>query len=139
MKTPRVDRFLKLTADRGASDLHLAAGRPPMMRIAGELDTVRYRILDDEEMKSLLRPICRDGQWSKLESQGECDFAYEVAGIARFRVNLFRQQHGLAAAFRMIPTEVVTLEQLGLPDSVREVARYKTGLVLVTGPTSGSF
>jgi twitching motility protein PilT len=135
MKTLRVDRFLKLTADRGASDLHLAAGRPPMMRIAGELDAVRYRILDDEEIKSLMQPICRDGHWRKLESKGECDFAYEVPGIARFRVNLFRQQHGLAAAFRIIPSEVVTLEQLGLPDSIREVARYKTGMVLVTGPT----
>ncbi|MDH3403977.1 MAG: PilT/PilU family type 4a pilus ATPase [Acidobacteriota bacterium] len=135
MKAPRIDRFLKLTADRGASDLHLAAGRPPMMRIAGDLDAVRYRILDDAEIKALIQPICRQGQWRRLESDGECDFAYEAAGVSRFRVNLFRQHHGLAAVFRVIPTKVVTLEQLGLPASVANVADYRNGLVLMTGPT----
>jgi twitching motility protein PilT len=131
----RIDRFLKLTADRGASDLHLAAGRPPMLRIGGELDTVRYRVLDDTVVEGLIRPICRDPQWRRLQEEGECDFAYEVAGVARFRVNFFKQQLGLAAAFRIIPTEVVTLEQLGLPDAVRKVARHPSGLILVTGPT----
>jgi twitching motility protein PilT len=135
MSARRIDRFLKLTADRGASDLHLAAGRPPMLRIGGELDTLRYRLLDDTELEGLLRPICRDAQWRRLQEEGECDFAYEVAGLARFRVNFFKQQLGLAAAFRIIPTEVVTLEQLGLPEAVRQVARYPAGLILVTGPT----
>lgn len=135
MSGKRIDRFLKLTADRGASDLHVAAGRPPMLRIGGELDTLRYRVLDDTELEGLLRPICRDAHWRRLQEEGECDFAYEVTGVARFRVNFFKQQHGLAGAFRIIPTEVVTLEQLGLPDAVRQVARYPSGLILVTGPT----
>lgn len=135
MSRRRIDRFLKLTADRGASDLHLAAGRAPLMRLAGELDTVRYRILDDEEIKALVRPICRDIHWRQVEEKGECDFAYEVDGVARFRVNVYRQHHGLAAAFRIIPTEVVTLEQLNLPEAIGRVANYDSGLVLVTGPT----
>jgi len=105
------------------------------MRLAGELDTVRYKILDDDEISELIRPICRDGHWKQLEDHGECDFAYEVTGVARFRVNVFRQQKGLAAAFRIIPTEVVTLEQLNLPDAVGRVATFDSGLVLVTGPT----
>ncbi len=135
MSETRIDRFLRLAADRGASDLHLAAGQPPMMRIAGELDAVRYRILDETEVKSLVQPICRDSQWRRLEENGECDFAYEVPGVARFRANVFRQLRGLSASFRMIPTEVVTLEQLGFPDSVRLAAGFDSGLILVTGPT----
>jgi len=135
MSDHRIDRFLKLTADRGASDFHLSAGRAPLMRLAGELDTVRYRILDDAEISDLVRPICREGHWKQLEERGECDFAYEVEGVARFRVNVFRQQNGLAAAFRIIPTEVVTLEQLNLPDAVGRIATFESGLVLVTGPT----
>jgi len=135
MSTHRVDRFLKLTADRGASDLHLAAGRPPMMRISGELDAVRYRILDNDEVTALVKPMTRPNQWRRLEEHGECDFAYEVAGVARFRVNLFRLHQGLAGAFRIIPSEVVTLDQLSLPDAVRKVATYRSGLILVTGPT----
>jgi twitching motility protein PilT len=135
MKPHRIDRFLKLTADRGASDLHLAAGRAPMMRLSGHLDTVRYRVLDDEEVSALVRPICRDGHWKQLGELGECDFAYEVEGVARFRVNLFRQHSGLSAAFRIIPTEVVTLEQLGLPEAVGRIANYNSGLILITGPT----
>ncbi len=135
MSASRIDRFLRLTADRGASDLHLSAGQPPMLRIAGELDAVRYRILDDTEVEALVKPICRAAVWKQLEEHGECDFAYEVEGVARFRGNVFRQLRGLAASFRIIPSEVVTLEQLGFPDSVRLTAGFDAGLVLVTGPT----
>jgi len=131
----RVDRFLKLTNDRGASDLHMSVGRPPILRIHGRLEPIRYRLLDDADFEQLLRPCTPGHVWKRYEETGDSDFAYEVPGVARFRVNLFRQVRGAGAVFRIIPTHIMNLEQLGLPAASRKLTRIESGLILVTGPT----
>ncbi len=130
-----IDRFLRLMNDRGASDLHLSVGRPPILRLSGRLDPVRYRVLDDPDYVRFIKPITPPHLWKQHQEEGDADFAYEVPGLARFRVNLFKQQRGFGAVFRIIPTKIMTLDQLGLPASVRRLTRLRKGLVLVTGPT----
>jgi twitching motility protein PilT len=131
----KVDRFLKLMNDRGASDLHLSVGRPPIFRLSGRMEPIRYRILDDRDVESFLKPISPPHLWEAYVREGDADFAYEVPGLARFRVNLFKQQRGMGAVFRIIPTRLMTIEQLGLPPTVRKLTTLDGGLVLVTGPT----
>lgn len=133
--THRIDRFLKLMNDRGASDLHLSVGRPPIFRLSGRMDPIRYRVLDDRDFEGLLKPITPSHLWDAYVRDGDADYAYEVPGVARFRVNLFRQQRGFGAVFRIIPTKLMTVDQLGLPASVRKLTNLTGGLVLVTGPT----
>ena len=131
----RIDRFLKLMNDRGASDLHLSVGRAPIFRLSGRMDPIRYRVLDNRDLEALVQPITPPHLWEAFLREGDVDFAYEVPGVARFRVNLFRQQRGMAGVFRVIPTKLMTLEQLGVPRSVRRLTQMDGGLVLVTGPT----
>lgn len=131
----RIDRFLKLMKDRGASDLHLSVGRPPIFRLSGRMDPIRYRVLDDADFEGLMRPATPPHLWKEYMAHGDADFAYEVPGIARFRVNLFRQQRGMGAVMRIIPTKIMTLEQLGMPPAVHSLTKLTGGLVLVTGPT----
>lgn len=131
----RIDRFLRLMNDRGASDLHLSVGRPPIFRLGGRMEPIRYRILDDRDYENLVRPIAPPHLWEGFQRDGDMDFAYEVPGLSRFRVNLFRQQRGYGAVFRIIPTKLMTIDQLGLPPSVRKLTTLTGGLVLVTGPT----
>jgi twitching motility protein PilT len=131
----RIDRFLKLMNDRGASDLHLSVGRPPIFRLSGRIEPVRYRVLDDTDFEGLLKPISPPHLWDIYVKGGDADYAYEVPGLARFRVNLFKQHRGMAAVFRIIPTKILTMEQLGLPPGVRKLVSLRSGLVLVTGPT----
>lgn len=131
----RIDRFLKLMNDRGASDLHLSVGRPPIFRLSGRMDAVRYRILSDADFVSLMQPVTPPHLWATYVEKGDMDFAYEVPGLARFRVNMFKQQRGMAAVFRIIPSKIMTIDQLGMPPSVRRITGFKGGLVLVTGPT----
>jgi twitching motility protein PilT len=131
----RIDRFLKLMNDRGASDLHLSVGRPPIFRLSGRMDPVRYRVLDDADFKGLMQPIVPAHIWEQYQREGDADYAYEVPELARFRVNLFRQERGMGAVFRIIPTKLMTVEQLGLPPVVHKLAGLDGGLVLVTGPT----
>jgi twitching motility protein PilT len=131
----KIDRFLKLMTDRGASDFHLTVGRPPMLRAAGSMETIRYRTLTAADFDDLLQPITAPRLWSEFQKSGDIDFSYEIRDTARFRVNLFRQQRGAGAVFRVIPSKIMTIEQLGLPDQVRRIASMKSGLVLVTGPT----
>ncbi|NOY26495.1 MAG: type IV pilus twitching motility protein PilT [Oligoflexia bacterium] len=121
--------------DRGASDLHLSVGRPPIFRLSGRLDPIRYRVLDDGDYRRLIEPITPPHIWKSYLEHGDADFAYEVTGLARFRVNLLKQQRGMGAVFRIIPTKIMTLDQLGLPASVQRLTRLDGGLVLVTGPT----
>ncbi len=132
---PKIDRFLRLMASRGASDFHLTVGRPPMLRVSGSMEPIRYRTLVETDFVELLRPIVPERLWEEYTATGDADLAYEVAGLARFRVNLFHQQRGSGAVFRVIPTKIMTLEQLGMPDQVRKLAAMESGLVLVTGPT----
>ena len=131
----RIDRFLRLMNDRGASDLHLAVGRPPMLRVSGAMEQIRYRIVLEADFRHMLQPIAPPERWQEFAATGDADFAYEVPGLARFRVNLFRQRRGSAAVFRVIPSTTMTVDQLGLPPQIRRLADIESGLVLVTGPT----
>lgn len=131
----RIDRFLRLMNDRGASDFHLTVGRPPMVRASGSMETIRYRMISEADFTDLLQPITPETIWKSFSEGGDADYSYEIPGLSRYRVNLFRQQRGSGAVFRVIPTKIMTIEQLGLPDQIRRVAQLRSGLVLVTGPT----
>ncbi len=131
----KIDRFLRLMQDRGASDLHLAVGRPPMLRLSGELDPVRYRVLTNKDYVELMKPVAGDALWCQFKQTGDLDLAYEVEGVARFRVNLFMQARGYGAVFRLIPSRLMTFAQLGLPKVLNRLCWLGRGLVLVTGPT----
>jgi twitching motility protein PilT len=131
----RIDRFLRLMNDRGASDLHLSVGRPPIFRLSGRMEPIRYRTLDRTDFIQLLEPIAPAHLWHEFVETGDIDFAYEVPGVSRFRVNLFRQERGDSAVLRIIPTKLMTVAQLGLPESIRKIVHLRSGLVLVTGPT----
>lgn len=131
----RIDRFLKLMNDRGASDLHFSVGHPPLLRLHGQVDPIRYRRLTDADYESYIREVTPPKLWERFVATGDVDFAHEVPGLARFRVNLFKQIHGNTAVFRIIPSEILTIDQLGLPEVVYQLTDYRRGLVLVTGPT----
>ena len=131
----KIDRFLKLMNDRGASDFHLTVGRPPMLRASGSMETIRYRVLAEADFIEMLKPVTPQRLWDDYVKSGDIDFSYEIPGVARYRVNLFRQQRDAGAVFRVIPTKILTIEQLGLPEQVRRVTNLRSGLVLVTGPT----
>ncbi len=109
----KIDRFLRLMNDRGASDFHLAVGRPPMLRVAGTIEQIRYRTMAEADWADMIKPIAPPERWDEFEQSGDTDFAYELASVARFRVNLFRQQRGSAAVLRVIPSTIMTIEQLG--------------------------
>ncbi len=131
----KIDRFLRLMHDRGASDFHLTVGRPPIVRASGSIETIRYRMISEVDFAELLEPVTPPAIWSAFVEGGDADYSYEIPGVSRYRVNLFRQQRGAGAVFRVIPTKIMTIEQLGLPEQVRRVANLRSGLVLVTGPT----
>lgn len=131
----KITRFLRLMLDKGASDFHLTVGRPPIFRVGGMLEPIRYKIIKQYDWNELIRPITRDDLWEEFQNTNDVDFAYEVKGLARFRINLFRQERGEGAVFRVIPSRIMTLEQLGLPKQVIRLARIENGLILVTGPT----
>ncbi len=131
----RIDRFLRLMNDRGASDFHLTVGRPPMLRVSGSMEQIRYRTVSETDWRDMVRPIAPEERWEEFLDCGDTDFAYELEGVARFRVNLFRQQRGSGAVLRVIPSRIMSIEQLGLPPQIRRLADIQGGLVLVTGPT----
>ncbi len=131
----KIDAFFKLMYDTGASDLHLLAGNPPVLRIRGDMERVKYRILDHQELKTMLFEICPEDRAKQFEATGDVDFGHEIAGLARYRANYFMQKNGIGAVFRQIPSRILTVEDLGLPSVVSKLALLKKGLVLVTGPT----
>ncbi len=131
----RVDRFLSILPKRNGSDLHLAVGGPPMLRIDGGLERIRFRALTEGDFYNLLGPITPARLWESFGRDGDVDFAYQMGRVARFRVNLFRQERGSAAVFRLIPSRVPTVEELRLHDSIAKLSEAQSGLVLVTGPT----
>jgi twitching motility protein PilT len=133
--THEIDRFFKLMVDRGASDMHLSVGRPPIFRASGRIEPIRFRVFDDPYYTRLVKPITPPKLWADFIKNGDVDFAYAVPGLARFRVNLFKQERGLGAVFRVIPSKILTLEQLRMPHSVNKIANFTKGLCLVTGPT----
>ncbi len=131
----RIDFFLRMMMDRGASDLHLHVGNSPIFRQSGTMQPMRYRPLRPPDWERLMQPICPEVVWSEFKRSGDGDFAYEIEGLARFRVNLLRQHRGSGSVFRVIPSNIMTLEQLGIPPQVARFAEINSGLVLVTGPT----
>jgi twitching motility protein PilT len=133
---PHVDELLHRLKERDGSDLHLAAGLEPRIRVHGQLAPVDgWDALEHETLRDLLQAIASAEQWRRYEECGDLDFAYGLGGIARFRVNYFVQERGAGAVFRLIPEKIVPLEELGLPDSIDRFVDLEKGLVLVTGPT----
>lgn len=130
-----ITELLAFTVKNKASDLHLSAGLPPMIRVDGELRRINLPAMDDREVESLLYEIMTDLQRKQYEEFFETDFSFDVPSLARFRVNVFNQDRGPAGVFRTIPPNVATLEQLQLPEVFKSIAEYQNGLVLVTGPT----
>ena len=133
---PELDSMLRYLKEQGGSDLHLAAGLPPRVRLSGELAPIQGReLLTDAALRSLLQEIATDAQWTSYSECGDLDFAYGLEGTGRFRANFFVQEHGAGAVFRMIPEKIIPLEDLGLPPVVEKFVHLEKGLVVVTGPT----
>jgi len=132
----RIDAFLEVLRDEGASDLHLAAGQPPVLRVDGVLHEADHRPLHEEEVRVLLYELLTDAQIAAFEEAGELDCAYTLDEVARFRIHLYKKHPGLAAAFRVIPHQAPTLDQLGLPSVLKKMLDRRGGLILVTGPTN---
>lgn len=131
----QIDAFFKLMNDEGASDLHMVAKQQPILRIRGDMERVKFKKMENEELKSMLYEICPEAKIKTFEEVGDIDFGYEIPGLARYRCNYFRQKYGIGAVFREIPSEIMTCEQLGLPKVISRLAYLPKGLVLVTGPT----
>jgi twitching motility protein PilT len=131
----RIDSFFKLMGEQKASDLHLSTNNPPMLRINGELVRVDYPALRNDELKAMVYEIAPEGKIKIFEETSDIDFGYEVPGMARYRANFFQQKYGISAVFRLIPSNVLTVEELGLPPVLKKFPMLKKGLVLVTGPT----
>ena len=131
----RIDAFLKLGLAQGCSDVHLAVGVPPMLRMNGDLMPIKFRELSITELETYLLEILTATQKEKLQQGHDLDFSYVGDEGARFRVNVFRKATGIGAVFRHIPGEVPTLEQLNVPDILKQFCEYHQGMVLVTGST----
>lgn len=131
----QIDAFFKLMNEQGASDLHLLSGQQPVLRIQGELERVKYKPLENDQLKAMLYEIAPEDKVKVFEETGDVDFAYEIPNLARYRANFFEQKYGVGAVFREIPSTILTCEQLGLPPVVARLATLPRGLVLVTGPT----
>ncbi len=133
----RVDitQLLAFSVKNKASDLHLSAGLPPMLRVHGDVKRINLPVMEHKEVHAMVYDIMSDTQRKQYEENFECDFSFEVNGLARFRVTAFNQKRGAAAVFRTIPSKVLTLEQLNAPKIFADLALKPRGLVLVTGPT----
>ena len=130
-----ISKLLTFSVKEGASDCHISAGEPPMIRIHADLKKLDHPPLTSDETHALIYDMMSDAQRKTFEEKRECDFSFELGDIARFRVNVFVQQRGLGAVFRNIPTTIVPLEKLGMPPILRQLCDKEKGLVLVTGPT----
>ncbi len=131
----KIDAFFKLMHEQGASDLHLVAGQQPILRIRGDVERVKYNVLDNDHLRSMIYEIAPEEKVKLFEETGDVDFGYEILGLARYRVNFFMQRNGVGAVFREIPSVIATVEQLGLPAVVGKLASLPRGLVVLTGPT----
>jgi len=130
-----LDRFLSVIVKHGGSDLHIGEGQPPKMRVHGDIIPIRDEPVSHEEATRMLSEVCGPRNWEALEQRGDLDFAYEMDEASRFRSNYFKQSNGYGATFRLIPTKIATLEELGIPLVVKELVNVRGGLVLITGPT----
>ncbi|WP_417226790.1 type IV pilus twitching motility protein PilT [Amphritea sp.] len=130
-----ITELLSFTVQQGASDLHITAGMPPVIRVDGEVRRIKLPSLEHKQVHTLIYDIMNDKQRKDYEERFETDFSFEVPGLARFRVNAFNQNRGAAAVFRTIPSRVLTMDDLGMGQVFRTLADNPRGLVLVTGPT----
>jgi twitching motility protein PilT len=131
----KLDAFFKVMAEQGASDMHLAVGGPPILRLQGALKKVDYPPFTEEVLRPMLYEVLTERQIEQFEKTHDLDFAYSSPGIARFRANFFLKHTGIAAAFRIIPFKIRTLDDLNAPGVFQSMCEYRNGLVLVTGPT----
>ncbi|HCG78266.1 MULTISPECIES: type IV pilus twitching motility protein PilT [Thalassolituus] len=130
-----ITELLAFSAKQGASDLHLSADMPPMIRVDGDVRRINLPALSHKEVHALVYDIMNDKQRKDFEEFLETDFSFEVPGVARFRVNAFNHNRGAGAVFRTIPSKVVTMDQLGMGQVFKDLAMISRGIVLVTGPT----
>ncbi|PLX48254.1 MAG: type IV pili twitching motility protein PilT [Desulfobulbaceae bacterium] len=131
----QIDAFFKLMNEQGASDLHMISGQKPILRIRGDIERVKYKVLENDELKAMVYEIMTEEKAKKFEETGDVDFGYEIPGLARYRGNLFQQKYGVGAVFREIPSDIMTVQQLNLPPVVGKLSQLPKGMVLVTGPT----
>ena len=135
MSDIQLTELLEFSHEKGASDLHISSGLPPMIRVDGEIKRVDVPALDRDEVMTLLKSQMNDSQRAEFESTLECDFSFEIMGCARFRANVFVQNRGPAAVFRTIPSKVLTMDDLGMGEIFKKLSNKHRGIVLVTGPT----
>ncbi len=130
-----IDQFFQVLVTAGGSDLHMAQGAPPKIRQHGGMVPIRQEPLSEEEMTYMMSEISGPERWQKYLETGDLDFAYQMDANSRFRCNYLKQAHGFGCVFRIIPTKIMTLDQLGIPEVVKEFGKLRGGIVLVTGPT----
>ncbi len=130
-----IDALFQILIDRKGSDLHLQQGKQPLARINGHLTPIADEVLSPERIKKLLSEILPEHRWQYFTQHGDLDFAYELGSSARFRANYFRHFFGLGAIFRLIPSVIRSFEELSLPEKIKDFAKFRKGLVFVTGPT----
>jgi len=135
MSTMQIDRLLDTVVKLGASDLHLTVGRRPTIRHHGNLKDLQTKVLESDDLVSLMKAITPERNQQELQEEGGTDFGFAYGEAARFRVSIFRQRGDLAMVLRQIPNKLLTFEQIGLPETVRELIRRPRGMFLVTGPT----
>lgn len=131
----KIDELFKLQVEKGASDLHLAAGSPPCLRLHGEMHKLEFKALSNEEVQALIFEILSEKQKKNFIENWELDLAYNLPSVGRFRCNIFMQRKGMGAVFRVIPEKIKTAEELGLPPEIMELIKVHKGLICVTGPT----
>jgi twitching motility protein PilT len=130
-----ISELLAFSVKNKASDLHLSAGLPPMIRVHGDVRRINLPAMEHKDVHSMIYDIMNDGQRKQYEEMLECDFSFAIPGLARFRVNAFNQERGASAVMRTIPSKILSLEELNAPKIFAELAMRPRGLVLVTGPT----
>ncbi|MBL8764036.1 MAG: type IV pilus twitching motility protein PilT [Phycisphaerae bacterium] len=135
MSTIQMDRLLDTVVKLNCSDLHLTVGRPPTIRHHGRLKNLQTKVLDSDDMVTLMKSIAPEAKQQELQERGGCDFGFSYGDAARFRVSIFRQRNDLAIVCRQIPKRLLTFEEIGLPQICRELIRRPRGMFLVTGPT----
>ena len=135
MSTLQIDRLLDTVIRTGASDLHLATGRKPTIRLHGSLRNLDTKVLDNDDCVALMKSITPERAQQELQEEGSCDFGFAYGTEARFRVAVFRQRGDITLVLRLIPNRLLTFEEIGLPQICRELARRPRGLFIVTGPT----
>jgi twitching motility protein PilT len=135
MATINIDRLLETCIKRGASDLHLTVGRPPILRLHGRLRPLETKVLEPDDTVALMKAITPDRSQQELQEQGGTDFAFEFGHEGRFRTSVFQQRGNIALVMRLIPSRLMTFEEIGLPGITRSLCRRPRGMFLVTGPT----